>query len=300
MDLLGLEIPATVALAAVATLGYLVGRRLNNVPDDVAARSKRELDRARTVARELEKIARMVRKNLARHHASLNKFKQRVGQLDAQGREAAWTELCREAEEMLTPTLRLANQISSAYDMIRQQTNHLMTFTEIRTDPLTGVCNRRGMDEALATQFAMLDRYEAAFSVAIFDLDHFKRINDKRGHLEGDRLLQRVARLLDDTARQTDVVARYGGEEFLVVMPETNLEQASIFADRFRTKVETELAITLSGGVASALDGDTSDSLLARADAALYAAKSEGRNRVSRHDGRQIESVWEEVPAGQS
>ena len=300
VDLLGLEIPAALALATVATLGYLVGRRSNNVPDEVAARSKRELDRARAVARELEKIARMVRKNLARHHAGLNKFNERVGQLDAQGREAAWMELCREAEEMLAPTLRLANQISNACDMIRHETNHLMTFTEVRTDPLTGVCNRRGMDEALATQFAMLDRYEVAFSVAIFDLDHFKRINDKRGHLEGDRLLHRVASLLDDTARQTDVVARYGGEEFLVVMPETDLEQASIFADRFRARVETELAITLSGGVASALDGDTSDSLLARADAALYAAKSEGRNRVSRHNGRQIESIWEELPAGQS
>ena len=300
MDLLGLAIPATVALAAVATLGYLVGRRSKNVPDEIAARSKRELDRARAVARELEKIAGMVRKNLARHHASLNKFNERVGQLDAQGREAAWTELCREAEEMLTPTLRLANQISDACDMIRHQTNDGMTFAEKRTDPLTGVRNRRGMDEALATQFAMVDRYEVAFSVAIFDLDHFKRINDRQGHLEGDRLLQRVARLLDDAARETDVVARYGGEAFLVVMPETDLEQASIFADRFRKRVETELAVTVSGGVASALDGDTSDSLLARADAALYAAKAEGRNRVSRHDGRRIESIWEEVPAGQS
>ncbi len=300
MDLLGLEIPLTVALAAVATLGYLVGRRSNHARDDVAVRSRRELDRAWAVARELERIAGMVRKSLARHHASVSKFKQRVGELDAQGREAAWMELCREAEEMLAPTLRLANQISNAYDMIRQQTNHLMTFTEVRTDPLTGVCNRRGLDDALATQFAMQERYEIKFSVAILDLDHFKRINDKRGHLEGDRLLQQVARLLDDTARQTDVVARYGGDEFVVVMPETDLEGASVFADRFRARIETDLAITASAGVASALDGDTSDSLLERADAALYAAKTEGRNCVLRHDGVQIESIWAEVPAGQS
>jgi len=300
VDLLAPEIPLTVALAAVAAPGYLVGQRSGIARNDAAARSRRELDRARRVARELEKIAWTVRKDLARHHASLNKFKQRVSQLDAEGREAARMELCSEAEEMLAPTLRLANQISNAYDMIRQQTNHLMTFTEVRTDPLTGVCNRRGMDDALATQFAMLDRYETQFSLAILDLDSFKQINDRRGHLEGDRLLQQVARLLDDTARQTDVVARYGGEEFVVVMPETDLEGASIFAERFRAKIETAVEVTASGGVASAVDGDTPDSLLERADAALYAAKSAGRNCVFRHDGLQTESIWEEVPAGQS
>jgi len=300
VDLFAPEIPLTVALAAVATLGYLVGQRANRARDDLAGRSQRELDRARSVARELEKVAWMVRKDLARHRASLNKFKQRVSQLDAEDREAAWRELCREAEEMLAPTLRLAHQISNAYEMIRQQTNHLMTFTEVRTDPLTGVCNRRGLDDALATHFAMLDRYEVRFSVVILDLDHFKQINDQRGHLEGDRLLRQVARLLDDSARQTDVVVRYGGEEFVVVLPETDLEGAAIFADRFRAKVETEIGITVSGGVASAVDGDTPDSLLERADAALYAAKSAGRNCVFRHDGLQTESIWEELPAGQS
>ncbi len=297
MDLLAYQIPLTVALAAVATLGYLVGRRSNPARDDLAARGKRELERAQAVARELERISWTVRRNLARHHAALNRFKQRVDELDAKGREAAWAELCREADDVLAPTLRLANEISSAYDMIRQQTNHLMTFTEVRTDPLTGVCNRRGLDDALATQFAMAERYRAEFSVAIFDLDHFKRINDKQGHLEGDRLLQQAAALLGDTARRTDVVARYGGEEFVVVMPETNLAQAAAFAERFRTRVEEDLPLTVSGGTASALDGDTPDSLLGRADGALYAAKSAGRNRVLRHDGRQIESIWEEEAA---
>jgi diguanylate cyclase (GGDEF)-like protein len=199
---------------------------------------------------------------------------------------------------MLAPTLRLASQISDACAVIGEQTDHLTKLTDVRTDALTGVSNRRGLDDALGAQFAILERYGVSFSAVIFDLDHFGRVNEKRGRREADRLLKRVARLLDDTARQTDVVARWGGGEFVVVMPETDLAQASVFAERFRARVDKELAVAMSGGIASVLDGDTPNSLLARAGTALYAAKSGGRNCLFRHDGHQIEPIWEEVPAG--
>ncbi len=296
MELWNLSLPAPVALAVVATLGYLLGRHKQVPENDLAARSRRELRRAKAVARELEKITWMVRRNLARHHTSLARFKQRVGQLSYQQQEAAWRELCREASEMLTPTLRLATQIATAYDQIRQQTNHLMMFTEVHTDPLTGISNRRALDDAITSQFAMMNRYDTQFSVAIFDIDHFKQVNDEQGHLQGDQILQRLARLLDESVRETDVLARYGGEEFVVVMPQTGLDGACIFAERLRTKVEREMEVTVSGGVAEALDGDTPETLMARADAALYAAKKDGRNSVSRHTGEQVESVFE--PAG--
>ena len=209
------------------------------------------------------------------------------GKLSDQQQEAAWKELCREAEEILKPTLRLAAQIASAHEELRQQSANLMTFTEVRTDPLTGVNNRRGLDDALAGQFAMMNRYGTRFSVAMFDIDHFKQINDQEGHLFGDRTLQRLARMLDECVRETDVVARYGGEEFVVVMPETDVDwrQAS-FAERLRVRIEKELPLTVSGGVTEALDGDTQDSLLARADAALYQAKTLGRNCIFRHMAR--------------
>src|SRR5262249_38055526 len=148
-------------------------------------------------------------------------FKDRVGELSAQEKEAAWQELCTEAEQVLKPTLRLAEQIARAYDEIRQQTNHLMAFTEVRTDPLTRVNNRRGLDETLESMLALMERYEQPFSLAIFDIDHFKEVNDSQGHLHGDRTLQAVARILDDSVRDTDLVARYGGEEFVVVMAHT-------------------------------------------------------------------------------
>ena len=264
-----LSLPTPVAFAVIAAIGYWIGRRSRALARTEADEARRELKRAKAVARELETIAESVRKNLANHHASIDKFKIRVHDLTSQNKEAAWQELCREAEEMLKPTLRLAAQIAHAYDEIRQQSNHLMTFTEVRTDPLTRVSNRRALDETLVTMFALLNRYEQTFAVTIFDIDHFKKINDAHGHLQGDRTLQNVARIIDESVRDTDIVARYGGEEFVVVMPQTDLVGAGVFAERVRVKVQESLELTLSGGAALAQDGDDANSLLTRADTAL-------------------------------
>ena len=291
------NIPGPVALALIAVLGYYVGRRTRAKTAVEADQARRELKRAKAVARELEIIAEAVRKNLAVHHSSITKFKERVYELGSKRADGGWQELCKEAEEMLRPTLRLAAQIAHAYDEIRQQTNHLMTFTEVRTDPLTRVSNRRALDETLDAMFALLNRYEQPFSLSIFDIDHFKKINDENGHMFGDRTLQAVAKLIDDNVRDTDIVARYGGEEFVVVMPHTDLMGACIFSERLRETIETTLDLTVSGGIAQALDGDNPQTLISRADAALYSAKAAGRNRVYRHTGTDIESVVEEEPA---
>ena len=122
----------------MAAVGYLISRQSRSKATDMVLRSRRELKRAQAVAAELEKIAWTVRQSLAKHHSSVSRFKERVGRLSGQQQEAAWKELCREAEEMLRPTLQLATQIAHAYDEIRQQSANLMTFTEVRTDPLDG------------------------------------------------------------------------------------------------------------------------------------------------------------------
>ncbi len=294
-DFSSLRFPLTVCLGVVATLGYLVGRWSPGRASALERRSRRELRRAESVARELERIAGTIRAHLSRHHERLARFKQGIHRLQGQAGESVYRELCREAEQILTPTLRLATQISTAYDEIRQQSNHLTAFTEIRTDPLTGIGNRRCLSETLAAHFAMHHRYHNDFSLVMFDIDLFKKINDECGHLEGDQVLQRLAKLLDECARETDTVTRYGGEEFVVVMPETDLMGASIFAERVRAAVAEATSVTISAGVASMLDGDTQETLLTRADEALYAAKHHGRDRVYRHDGEQIESVMEDV-----
>ena len=285
------QMPVPVALALTAAVGYLVSRQSRSKTTDIRVRSRRELQRAQGVATELERIARAVRQSLAKHDVSVSQFRERVGWLSDQRQEAAWKELCHEAENILKPTLQLATQIANAYDEIRQQSANLMTFTEVRTDPLTGVNNRRGLDDALNTQFALKTRYEEMFSVVMFDIDHFKEVNDQEGHLHGDHVLQELARLFDELVRETDMVARYGGEEFVIVMPHTEIAGACIIAERLRAKVDNELSITVSGGVAAVQEGDSQETLIARADAALYGAKSAGRNHVFFHTGDGIEPV---------
>ena len=144
--------------------------------------------------------------------------------------------------------------------------------------------------------FALLNRYGQPFSLGIFDIDHFKQINDAKGHLFGDRTLKSVARTISNGVRETDVVARYGGEEFVVIMPHTDLDGACIFADRVCIAVRDSLPLTISGGVAHAIDGDNAQTLLARADSALYGAKAAGRNRVYKHTGLEIEPVSAPTP----
>jgi len=301
-DWTSIQLPYTVALAAVALIGYLIGRRKRELQRmDGEAQARRELKRAHSVAQELERIAESVRRGIATHHSSVLKFKERVSTLGGDQQDASWQELCGEAEDMLKPTLKLAAQLATAYDEIRQQSNNLMTFTEVRTDPLTGVSNRRALDESLDSMFAMLHRYEQPFGILLLDIDHFKQVNDEQGHLYGDRMLKAVARLMDENVRDTDIVARYGGEEFVIIMPQTTLDGAAVFADRLRQRIEQQLPLTLSCGAAQAGEGDNPQTLLARADAALYGAKAAGRNRVYRHTGLTIEpfDMAEEKPGPQ-
>jgi diguanylate cyclase len=287
-NLWNVHVPITLALAAVATIGYLVGRWRRDAAVKIINHSQRDLRHAQQVAAELEKIAWGLRKNLSKHQASVDRFKDRLNRLGEHREETAWKQLCSEAEEILKPTLHLATQISEAYDRIRHQSSSLMSITEVRTDPLTNVKNRRGLDDALRTQFALMSRYGATFSLVIFDVDYFKCINDEQGHLQGDHVLQALARLLDEHVRETDVVVRYGGDEFLVVMPQTDLDGAFILSERLRLLVQDKMSVTVSGGVSSATSADNEDALLARADAALYQAKSSGRNCICQHDGQQI------------
>ncbi|HEY6224832.1 MAG TPA: diguanylate cyclase [Gemmatimonadales bacterium] len=159
------------------------------------------------------------------------------------------------------------------------------------TDSLTGTMNRRALAEALATELDRARRYNLYLSVLIADLDRFKQVNDVRGHLAGDAVLRQVGEQLRHEARSVDLIARYGGEEFVVVMPETTVQGAGVFAERVRGKIaarnfapsgEEPLHLTVSIGLAGFPNErvTSADSFLALADQALYRAKNEGRNLV--------------------
>lgn len=282
-------LPGIVALALVAAIGYWVGRRQATGRQREMEQARREMRRAQAVARELETISDAIRQSLSSHQSSIVKFKDRVSQLGAGAGQAAWEDLNREIEQVLGPTQRLTAQLAQAYQDLRQQADQLLTFTEVRTDPLTGVSNRRALEETLTSMFAMFERYETPFSLLILDIDKFKEVNDTRGHQQGDQTLKGVAAAIDETVRETDVVARFGGDEFVVLMPQTHLDQAALLAERLRAAVRAHADVGISTGVAAALDGDSPRSLLARADEALFAAKAGGRNCTYWHDGKETE-----------
>ena len=154
------------------------------------------------------------------------------------------------------------------------------------TDSLTGVKTRRFFLEALQQEWNRSSRSTRPFSLVMIDLDNFKRVNDTSGHLEGDLLLARVGRQIEQRSRESNVVARYGGDEFVVLLPETGLDQAAVLADRLRRLLAAdpmlaEKGITASMGVASfPMHGSSPDAVLRMADEAMYAAKRNGRNRV--------------------
>jgi diguanylate cyclase (GGDEF)-like protein/putative nucleotidyltransferase with HDIG domain len=162
-------------------------------------------------------------------------------------------------------------------------------YDAARTDPLTGLSNRRGFRELLDLELERSRRGSSEMTVLVGDLDHFKEVNDRSGHHVGDAALRRVARVLNEHKRQIDFAARIGGEEFALILPNTTQDDAFVLAERLRCALREELAgesvpITISFGVASyPRHSETAASLLRAADEALYAAKESGRNRTVLH-----------------
>jgi diguanylate cyclase (GGDEF)-like protein len=159
------------------------------------------------------------------------------------------------------------------------------------TDQLTGLYNRRSAEETLNTELSRADRYDECGAILLADIDHFKAINDNLGHPEGDRVLREAAQLLTSTVRSSDTVARWGGEEFLIVLPRVDCAGAAATAEKLRTAFAnaplvpappagTEPVGTISVGIALYGAGSTADTVIHRADANLYRAKQQGRNRV--------------------
>lgn len=155
-------------------------------------------------------------------------------------------------------------------------------------DSLTGLYNRRYLDENLRSVFSRAKRYGKSLSVMICDIDNFKRINDTLSHEVGDKVLRQVAQILQNAVRDADVVARYGGEEFVIVFPETLVNHAAIVCERIRRHVEQHawediiqgLQVTLSIGLTGDITVADHEKMLAAADDKLYHAKAEGKNQL--------------------
>jgi diguanylate cyclase (GGDEF)-like protein len=166
--------------------------------------------------------------------------------------------------------------------------NYQEARRDSEVDPLTGVGTRRVLDQVLKIEYSRALRYNHSFSIAIVDVDNFKEINDQAGHATGDKMLRKVAKMMRNSVRMTDmVIARYGGDEFVLLMPETKLHEATVLLERLRRQANTisitkAPSLSISCGVAqwSGSTEESAENILQRADAALYEAKRAGRNRV--------------------
>ena len=213
------------------------------------------------------------------------------------------SELTPVLNQMVTATRAIAQQALDARDELKGMQEHAeVTKAEIvnlhleldrvsaqaHHDTLTGALNRKGLEEALTRELAVVRRNQSALCVALLDIDNFKRINDERGHAVGDEALAHLAKVARNCMRPQDTLARYGGEEFVILLPDTPLDQgieAMVRLQRDLTKKffldgAEKLLITFSAGVAQLSPDEDSESAIKRADNAMYAAKRAGKNRV--------------------
>ena len=211
---------------------------------------------------------------------------------DGEALRAVVERIVKGAKDMELNNKKLEARLSASKQEIEQLQENLQAVrTESLTDPLTTLSNRKFFDQALAKAMTEAKESNQPLALLMADIDHFKTFNDKFGHLTGDQVLRLVALSVKQNVKGQDVAARYGGEEFAVVLPRTGLQQALVVGDHIRRAVmgkelmkrstgEHLGRITISVGVATFRPNDTAQSFIGRADAGLYAAKRNGRNRI--------------------
>jgi diguanylate cyclase (GGDEF)-like protein/PAS domain S-box-containing protein len=210
--------------------------------------------------------------------------------LDAKGRPKGAIATVDDVTELERKSAALESALSAlekSQQEIRLQNDELQILA--RCDPLTGVSNRRFFLESFETEYEQMRLEGRTICCLMADLDHFKAINDRNGHQEGDDVLRRVADVLKAEVRGSDAICRYGGEEFCIALRDVDIDQATAIAERMRCRVAApafaRVAVTVSVGISSSeLGAETWDALVKQADEALYASKASGRNRVTRWD----------------
>jgi diguanylate cyclase (GGDEF)-like protein len=272
----------TTALAAVALIGYLFGRRTRRAqaaPTDVTLLI--ELARAQCVAKDLEHLAQRLRTETQGHLAALAAFQGQVELMQRGSVTADWRQLRQHADALMGPTMSLASSLALACDEMRDQQSQLMTFADARVDRETGVLNRRALVEHL--QARLTARGEGAKKVALVlcsvDVDPYASVVD------GETSLSSVARLIEQFARENDVIARYGPQEFVLLLPRTTLDGGLIVGERLLKVVDASLERRVWAGIVEAEIEETPEELLARAESALRAAAKEETPTLFIHDG---------------
>ncbi|PAX08989.1 sensor domain-containing diguanylate cyclase [Sphingomonas lenta] len=204
-------------------------------------------------------------------------------------RDGSWLWFEANMRRVVSPDAGRVDVVCALRDIRRRKALEAELVQRATVDELTGLANRRHFTERLTAELERASRHGRPLTLALFDIDHFKRVNDTRGHAAGDQVLRAVAAVANATVRITDLVGRIGGEEIAVLMPDTDEGDAALVAERLRIAVARHhvvvgggavVRVTISTGLAKAVVGEPATELMSRMDAALYAAKESGRNRV--------------------
>ncbi|MGI9457932.1 MAG: GGDEF domain-containing protein [Aeoliella sp.] len=279
-------IPETAALASIALIGYMFGRRSRPQVTALPSVAPKELHRAARIARQLEDTIDVLRHSLAEHRSHIARFQTKVGEAADRESQEVLPLLSEEAEIVIAPTLRLAMQLSHAYDELRQQSQALANFTEGRTDPLTGLGNTISLEEQI--ELLLADSGGPAASIALVSVELPEdAIPASDAHRD---FIKSIAGEIELCVRENDYLARLGGAEFAILMPKTLLAGARIFGTRLRVRLQDQLEMLVSCGLSESVPEDTPQSLLSRADSALYSARAEGRGSQFLHTGNGIQA----------
>ena len=263
-------------------------------PASARAESRRELKKARDSLAAILDVAQRMSDDVGVHNAQVSRINT---DLSESIEEQDGTLVTKALDELLQANERLQDRLKSAEEKLENQTRELeMKKVEALTDPLTGLPNRRALNEKLERYVRSFNEGGLPFAMIMADIDHFKPVNDQYGHDAGDAVLTSVAKIMEHELGDNAFVARYGGEEFAAVLPGADLEQASASVEKLRKAIEaavldigdSSITVTISQGAAQIMTTETKDSLMRRADEALYVSKKNGRNRGSLHDGDSV------------
>jgi diguanylate cyclase len=278
------------------TVGVALGMwaRRRDPGDD--RRRQQDVLQAQLIAQRLHKLADEMSTSAQEHRSQLDRASKLLTSDGAASGEALAELVVDVIGDIVRANQTLQSKLDTAENRLQEQSVELEAqISRSLTDPLTGLPNRRALTDRLEERMSAWNRRQEVFSLLLVDVDHFKKLNDLHGHVAGDQVLAAIGRALRGAIRREDSVARYGGEEFAVLLPNTTLEQAVRVGQKVREAVARvvvahnghQISVTASGGLASIVMNERAETLIQRADSALYAAKGAGRNCAFVHDGEQ-------------
>ena len=298
-------------------VGVAIGRVLPTARKDPPPPSPdtHEIQQVRKFTNRLYRLVTSVASDVGHHQVRLEQVTQELTAIQNSKANQVADYVLERVARIVELNHQLHDRLCAAETQLEEQADQLETrMVEARTDPLTGLANRRAFDDELKRRLDEWCARQLAFCLLIFDTDQFKTLNDRFGHLAGDEALQSIAHSAGESLDEMDLIARLGGDEFAAILPRTDLEEAKRVSEQLRARVaanrltfgEETFQPTISLGLAPVLKDDDAMTLLKRADTALYASKRAGRNRGYFNDGRRCEPIVpdanasdEEAPAAE-